>query len=178
MSTKMEDFIKEHKKEFDTDRPSAGLWDKIEAGLELEKKNKRSPVKLRMWMSVAASLMVLLGITFGYYRSPLKTGRMSVADVNSDYGEKQVRFTSLIEQKRDSLQNYAQENPELYKKFSSDLKQLNASYETLQKELPKSPNQQLVVKAMIKNLEIQLQLVSQQLSIISEVNQYKKENSI
>lgn len=178
MSTKIEDFIKENKREFDTDRPSAGLWDKIEAGLELEKKNKRTPVKLRLWMSLAASLIVLVGVTFGYYKSPMRQSKMSVADVNSDYGEKQVKFTSLIEQKRDSLQHYADENPELYKKFSSDLKQLNESYETLQKELPKSPNQQLVVKAMIKNLEIQLQLVSQQLSIISEVNQYKRENSI
>ncbi|MGY0039452.1 hypothetical protein [Pedobacter sp. NJ-S-72] len=41
-----------------------------------------------------------------------------------------------------------------------------------------SPNQQMVVKAMVRNLEIQIQLLNQQLSIINEVSQYKKENSI
>lgn len=178
MSNKLEDFIKENRREFDTDRPSAALWGKLEKQLELEKKNKRGPVKIQLWMAIASSVIILLGITFLYYTNPVRQNNLSVADVSPLYGEKQVRFTSLIEQKRDSLQHYADENPELYKKFNTDLKQLNQAYEGLQKDLPKSPNQQLVVKAMIKNLEIQLQLVSQQLSIISQVNQYKKENSI
>ena len=175
MSTKLEDFIKENKKEFDIDRPSVNLWSKIEQ--ELDKKKKKEPINLRLWIGIASSVIVLLGIAF-LYVFPVKRENMSLADVNPVYAKKQVKFASLIEQKRDSLQIFAVSNPELYQQFDADLQKLNKSYEALRKDLPASPNQQLVVKAMIKNLEIQLQLVSQQLSIISEVSQYKKENSI
>ena len=48
-------------------------------------------------------------------------------------------------------------------------------YQELKKQLQTSPNKSLVGKAMMKNLEIQLQMISQQLYIINQVNQYKKE---
>jgi hypothetical protein len=175
MSSKLEQFIKDNKKEFDTDRPSLALWSKIE--LELDKKKKKEPLNLRLWIGIAASVTVLLGITL-LYIFPYQPEHVNLADVNPVYAQKKDRFCNLIEQKKDSLQIYAVANPELYHQFDSDLQKLNKAYEQLRKELPESPNRQLVVKAMIKNLEIQLQLVSQQLSIISEVTEYKKENSI
>ncbi|SEA95460.1 hypothetical protein [Pedobacter hartonius] len=175
MNTKIEDFIKENKKEFDTDRPSANLWDKIEQ--ELVKKNKKKKFDIRLWMSIAASVIVLLGLIF-ISEFPIKKNKLSIADVNPAYATRQVKFVSLIEEKRDSLQIFAEASPELYKKFSADLQTLNVAYDGLRKQLPSSPNQQLIVKAMVKNLEMQLQLVSQQLSIISEVSQFKKENRI
>lgn len=176
MDTEIEDFIKEHKKEFDTDHPTGGLWEKIEQ--ELDKKKRRdNRSTIQLWIGVAASITVLLGIALVYI-FPVKRDRLNLADVSPGSAQKQVQFASLIEQKRDSLQIFQDANPELYKKFSADLKQLNVAYESLRKQLPASPNQKLIVKAMLKNLEIQLQVVSQQLSIISEVNDYKKENSI
>jgi len=39
MNTKIEDFIEENRKAFDTDAPSSKLWEKIEA--ELDKKRKK-----------------------------------------------------------------------------------------------------------------------------------------
>ncbi len=98
--------------------------------------------------------------------------------MNPVYAQKQVKFVSLIEQKQDSLQTFAKTNPELYRKFKADFEVLNKTYEGLTKEMAGSPNQQMVVKAMVRNLEIQIQLLNQQLSIINEVSQYKKENSI
>jgi len=175
MSTEIEDFIKANKKDFDTDRPKADMWAKIEEVLDKEDKKKK--VNLLMWIGIAASVIVLMSITL-LYISPLKKERVNLADVNPAYAKKQLRFASLIEEKRDSLEVFAASDPELYKKFNGDLSQLNRAYEDLKKTLPSSPNQQLVVKAMVKNLEIQLQLLNQQLSIISEVSAYKKENSI
>jgi len=176
MSTKIEDFIKEHKKEFDTDMPSGGLWDRIEQELDKKKENKNK-IGIQLWIGIASSVIVLLGIAF-IYVLPAKKSRVNLADVSPVYAQKQVHFASLIEQKRDSLLIFEATDPELYKKFSADLQQLNVAYEGLRKQLPVSPNQKMIVKAMVKNLEIQLQLVSQQLSIISEVSAYKKENSI
>jgi len=176
MNIKIEDFIKENKKAFDTDRPSANLWDKIDQ--ELNKKKERKIIDLRMWIGIASSVIVLLGIALIYIFPAERKNINDVADVNPAYAKKQLRFAGLIEEKRDSLQVFAKTNPELYNKFNTDLEKLDSAYKTLKKELPQSPNQQLVVKAMVRNLEIQLQLVSQQLSIINQVSEYRKENSI
>lgn len=175
MRLKIEDFIKENRKEFDADGPSGNLWEKIEQ--ELNQKNKKKRINIQLWMGIAASIIAVLGITSIYFVHGQRD-RMSVADVSPAYASKQVKFCSLIEKKRDSLQIFATSNPELYHKFSADLEKLNRNYENLRKDLPASPNQQLIVRAMIKNLEVQLQLVSQQLTIISQVSEYKKENSI
>ena len=175
MNTPIEDFIKEHKKEFDTDRPSVNLWDKIEK--ELDKKKPKKGFNLRLWMSIAASAIVLLAITL-WFAFPVKKNRMSIADVSPVYASRQLKFASMIEEKRDSLQIFAGANPELYKEFRTDLQTLSLSYDSLRKQLPVSPNQKLIVKAMVRNLEAQLQLVSQQLSIIVEVSEFKKENRI
>lgn len=175
MGIKLEDFIKENKKAFDTDQPSSKLWDRLDQ--QLDEQQQKKTINLPLWSGIAASLVVLLAIAF-LYMKPADKKQVDLAEVNPGYAKKELRFAGLIEEKRDSLEIFAKSNPKLYDKFSADLQKLQATYDHLKKELPGSPNQQLVVKAMAKNLEIQLQVVSQQLEIINEVSQYKKENSI
>ncbi|TDQ09643.1 hypothetical protein [Pedobacter metabolipauper] len=176
MSKKLEEYIRAHKKDFDTGGFSSDkLWTRIEQQLDQEKIKK--PSRVPYWLGIAASLIVMMAITFIYtYRSP--EAENTIADVNPGFARKEMRFASLIEEKKDSLEVYAKDNPDLYKQFSSDLGKLGEDYERLKKELQNSPNQRLVVKAMSKNLELQLQVINQQLSIIYEVSQSNKENKI
>ncbi|MES2651303.1 MAG: hypothetical protein V4663_06155 [Bacteroidota bacterium] len=176
MSNKLEGFVKENKKAFEAKGPSDQLWLRIEAELDKKKTQPTKTIKLYQWISIAALLVVSLGIYFTYTNQ--SNNEIAVADVNPDYGKKEIHFASLIEEKRDSLQLYSKENPALFKKFVSDLKKLDENYEGLKKELQTSPNPDVVVSEMMKNLEIQADILSQQLSIINQVNQYKKENSI
>lgn len=171
----IEAYIKEHKKEFDLKMPSDQLWSRIDAALAKEKVKK--PSRLIFWLGVAASLMVLMTFVF-VYNNRKRDRSLNLADINPVYAQKEERFASLIEEKKDSLQVYAKKNPVLYAHFSADLNKLGNDYERLKKELQSSPNQKVVVKAMVKNLELQLQVINQQLSIINEVNQYKEENQI
>ncbi|WP_288884229.1 hypothetical protein [Pedobacter panaciterrae] len=175
MSKKLEEYIREHKKSFDVGTPSDQLWGKIETALDKEKVKK--PLRVPLWFAIAASLIVVMTVTFIYTYRNRETG-VEIADVNQGYAQKEMKFANLIEQKKDSLMVYAQENPKLYSEFSADLQKLGADYENLKKQLESSPNQKLVVRAMVKNLELQLQVINQQLSIINEVSQYKRENKI
>jgi hypothetical protein len=174
MSTKLEDYIKEHKKSFDTELPSKELWTKIDA--KLNKKKIIEPYRVALWLGIAASVMVGLTIIFYYMPTSPARNSISVADVSPAYARKQVKYASLIDRKTDSLEVLAKENPQLYQKFSADLQEIQSNYTALKRKLPESANQALVVKAMQKNLELQLQVVSQQLTIINQVNQYKKDN--
>ena len=176
MSNKSEGTVKDNKKEFEVKGPSNELWAKIEAELDKKQQPKKS-IKLYQWMSIAAMLIISVGVYFTYnYKQANST--IEIAQVSPEFSQKEVRFVNQIEEKRDSLAVYATENPELYQQFTADLKNLDAEYEKLKLELQKTPNQLFVVKAMVKNREMQLQVLKQQLSIINQVNQYKKESSI
>lgn len=175
MSRKLEEFIRENKRAFDTEDPSEELWSRIERGLDKKKPSKTNHMNL--WIGIAASMLLVVGIAAAL----LTYGRRNasiVAEVNPDYAKKQVRFASMIEEKKDSLEVLSKVNPALYSKFNRDIEYMDADYQKLKKELADSPNQKLVVKAMVKNLELQLQVITQQLMIINQVNQYKKENQI
>lgn len=175
MNNKLEEFVKDNKIKFEVNGPSDQLWSRISAELD-KKQAKKKSIKLYRWMSIAALLVVSIGtfLTISYQSNK----SIDVADVSSSYGEKKVQLTSLIEEKKDSLEVRAKDNPELYNKFMTDVNKLNADYEELKKQLQTSPNSQAVVRAMMKNLDIQLQVLNQQLMIMNQVNQYKKENSI
>ncbi|RZJ42654.1 MAG: hypothetical protein EOO19_13330, partial [Chryseobacterium sp.] len=103
--------------------PPAGLWAKIELELDAKKtqeaQNKKKPIKLYLWMSVAASIVVVFGIVW-LYAGRLQNKDLEIADVNAAYAQKEVHFTGLITEKRDSLAIFASANPELYKKFTAD----------------------------------------------------------
>jgi hypothetical protein len=175
MSKKLEEYVKGHRKEFDLDSPSEELWGRIADKLDEQKVKK--PLKLQLWIGLAASVVVIMGISFLYtYHS--RSQEVSIADVNPSYAKKEMRFASMIEEKKDSLQVFAKANPILYKKFSADLDKLDTDYDRLKQELQNSPNPRLIVRAMVKNLELQLEVINQQLSIIYQVEEFKKENRI
>lgn len=175
MNIKMEDFVAENRKAFDSALPSAALWDRLEK--ELGDRDKKKRFRLPVWAGIAATVVVLLAAGF-WYAGLHHAGRSGMAAVNPAAAKEQTRFCSLIEQKRDSLEIFAAADPVLYQKFSTDLQKLARDYQGLTRDLPASPNQQLVVRAMMKNLEMQLQLLSQQLSVFSQLHTYKKESSI
>jgi hypothetical protein len=175
MNNRLETFVKENRKAFDIMEPSAELWAKIEQGLD--KKKKKKPVKLYLWMSAAAAILVIFSLAW-LYVGKSQNKDLEIADVSASYAKKEVHFAGLITEKRDSLAIFASANPELYKKFTADLRKLDEDYEKLKAELPTSPNQTFVVKAMVKNREIQLQLLKQQLLIINQVDDYKRVNQI
>lgn len=173
MSDKLREFIKDNKKEFEVKGPSEQLWAKIEAELNQKQQPKKS-FKLYQWISIAALMLISLGLYFNYNLK--QSQNIVVADINKEYGKKETRYANQIQEKKDSLVYYASANPDLYQKFTTDLKNLDEEYERLKMELPKSPNQLFLVKAMVKNREMQLQILKQQLMIINQVNQYKQES--
>lgn len=175
MNNRLETFVKENRRSFDVLEPSAGLWAKIEQ--ELDSKKKKKPINLYLWISAAASIVIVLSLTW-LYVGRITNRDIEIADVNAAIAKKEIHFAGLITEKRDSLAIFASANPDLYKKFTSDLKKLDEDYERLKAELPTTPNQLFVVKAMVKNRELQLQLLKQQLMIINQVDDYKRVNQI
>ena len=174
MSKRLEDFIRDNKTELNYIEPPADLWDKIERRLDQQKKSavkKERVIKINFLFKIAASVIVILGVTALLWR--YQYNKNLIARIDPELAKQQVHYASLIESKQTELKQLEKEEPELYRTFSSELRKMESSYRQLQEELPKSPNQERTVKAMIKNLEIQIQVLNQQLIIIEQINDLK-----
>lgn len=184
MKDKLENFIRDNKKDFDLYEPPAGLWDRVENELDDKKialpqklaKKKGGIMRFSIFLKLAASIIPLLiaGIWFYQYQSKHLS---DLSSIDPQLAMQQVHYTSLIELKRIELKRIEKEEPKLYQEFSGEIQKMDASFQKLKKDLPGSPNQEETVKAMIRNLQIQIDLLNQQLNIIQQINQLKKDQN-
>ncbi|HEX8021972.1 hypothetical protein [Mucilaginibacter sp.] len=183
MSKRFEDFMHDNNEEFNEIEPSADLWGKIEAQLnfldeeqEAPKKREAKTFSLGFVLKVAASVIIVMGIGFGIYiQSQKGTKGVDLAAINPEYAQQQVHYASLVETKLTELKSASKNDPQLYKEFSAEIAKMDSSYKKLNNDLVTSPNQERVLRAMIRNLQVQTEVLTQQLNVIEQFNQMKKE---
>ncbi len=178
MSKRLEDFIKTNREEFDEFEPSVNLWVKIEQRLPIENAELKSKTtktfSLQFVMRVAASIIIVMGVCFVLYLRYQHKQQVDYASINPVYAKQQIQYASLVETKRNELKTIAKTDPQLYKEFSAEIAKMDSTYKKLNNDLATSPNQELVLRAMIRNLQIQTEVLNQQLSIIEQFNATKK----
>jgi cytochrome c-type biogenesis protein CcmH/NrfG len=173
MEERLESFIRGNKRDFDQCEPPVGLWEKIEQELD-EKRKKESKktkvVRLSFLLKMVASLAVIVaaGLFLGQYQYNQAT---DLANIDP------AHYTSVIETKVDELKQIEEQEPQLYQEFSSEIRKMDESYQRLKNDLPSSPNQEETVKAMIRNLQIQAEVLNQQLNVIKQINDSKKQEN-
>jgi hypothetical protein len=179
MSKRLEEFVEMNRGEFDDLEPSADLWSKIEMHLPPQynevKKPEAKTFSLGFVMRVAATVMLVMGIGFAAYLHSEKKPHIDLAAINPIYAQQQVEYTSMIESKRSELKSIAKSDPQLYEEFSSEIAKMDSTYKKLNNELSTSPNQERVLHAMIRNLQIQTEVLNQQLNVVEQFNKMKNE---
>jgi DNA repair exonuclease SbcCD ATPase subunit len=182
----LEQFIQNNQEAFDNCEAPAGLWDKIDSSLGKEiiqnsepdeiiiKFKKSSISKFKSW-AIAASVLLVMGyLSVFYLNNKSDSTEQIVAEVAPQYGDKMVQYTSLIESKREEIKQIEAHDPVMYQEFATEIEKLNQDYQNLQTELSQTPNQEDLVKAMVQNLQVQLDILNRQLKIIEKVKEYQK----
>jgi hypothetical protein len=126
-------------------------------------------------LRVAATVIIIMSISFVLYLRNEKSSGINMADINPEYAKQRVHYTALISTKLNELKTLSKSDPQLYSEFSAEIAKMDSTYKKLNKDLVTSPNQELVLRAMIRNLQIQTEVLNQQLMIIEQFNQMKKE---
>lgn len=187
--SQLENFIRDHREEFDGDEPSPRVWKDLQQQLQAEpapakKKNggRLLTMSILKW-SAAAAILVLAGLgVFHLINQPDPAGTAGVntrpnddliQKINPTYAKEVYHFTQLIELKQEELKQIEKDNPALYQQFLGDINQLDSSYNLLKKELPSNPNREQLLEAMIENLKMQTALLNQQLQVIQQIKQSK-----
>jgi cell division protein FtsB len=185
MSKRLEDFIGDNREEFDDLVPRADIWNNISKELdaweaEMPKKREAKTFSLGFVLRVAAMIIVVMGIGFGVYVQSQKnnngqTAEVDLKSISPAYAKQQAQYASLIETRKIELKQVAKFDPQLYNEFSNELAKMQANYKKLSTDLATSPNQERVLRAMIRNLQVQSEVLNQQLSVIEQFNQSKKQ---
>lgn len=180
MSKRLEDFIRANKDEFDDLEPRADLWSRIEMQLPAEeqetpKKREAKTFSLGFVLRVAAAVVIFMGLGFVIFLRSIEHKQVDLAAINPEYAKQQVQYASLVESKRIELKKVAETDPQLYKEFSGEIAKMDSTYKRLNAELATSPNQELVLREMIRTLQVQLDVLNRQLSVIDRFNEVKSD---
>jgi hypothetical protein len=190
--SKIEEYINNHRQEFDDEIPDNALWNKVAKKLNIPQptslpvSHKSNPVKWIVW-AVAACCTGLLGIWM-WQQQPFsgkslpqpssattQIDSQSIASFAPEAAPEVNAFARQIAQKQQELKKMATEQPQLYSRFATDIAVLDSTYNLLQQKLQATPNKEMLIEAMMENLQMQLNILNQQLQIINEVkHKFKK----
>ena len=190
MKDNFEKFIQTHRSEFDNESPGEDIWKNIEKTIPAKKtSNQFSFGIIARWTAAAA--IVFAAITTLYFlnarknnpeentASELSTEKnifinmKDLGGITSEQAAELNRIFSIISASRQELKNVASDRPELYEQFMNDLAVLESSYNSLHSQALQSPNRDIIIKAMMQNLQLQSELIYRQLKISKEYKQQK-----
>jgi hypothetical protein len=229
MSNRLEQFVRDHREEFDGDEPDGRIWEAIrkdmglgeDPGGDASKKKPAPVVRLYRSMAVAAAVVLLIAGTVWLINSrwtkpgadrsvaagtkktdspgtqpvnpvaqtqtPNPDSGRSLAkstpedqkaspsdELSQSENEEMYHYAKLVEIKQKELKTIEKDEPLLYQQFSMDVNKLDSSYHALQQQLPKNPNREQILEAMLQNLQLQMGLLNHQLDIIKQINHSKK----
>lgn len=196
MGNNLERFVRDNRNSFDSDQPSADLWNRIEKELEIKKPAPVRSFKTK-WLAIAASVALIITAATAWFalrdpkidKDPVvivdqpspavqPPGRNDdIAAIDPEYAKQVAQFAVMIDQKQNELKALQKDNPTLYEQFSKDIERLDSTYNILKHQLPVNPNKEELLQAMIYNLQLQIDLLNQQLDIIQKIKTSKTKSA-
>ncbi|MEO7293543.1 MAG: hypothetical protein ABIW34_10595 [Ginsengibacter sp.] len=171
----IENFINKNREGFDSEEMKNG-WEKFESK---RKQKKIKSIRKYWWAAAAAVLIFVSGVIF-YKNSTNKIEETAVQkpvelpskelvdDVDPSYTFQMDQFVKLISLKQSELQQNQKKQPVLYLQFLKDNNQLDSSYNYLKSKLSSNTNKEILLDAIIQNLQLKLDLLNRQLQIIKQ----------
>lgn len=162
--------------------------DKLDKAFPEERKGNAS----FFWMKIAASVLVVLSLTYVGYQSLSKsdsqdngivtetnasaeTPAITLGDLSPDLKKVEDFYVTGINVQLASLQKNP-ENEELINGYLQQLEALNTAYNTLNTELNEVGPSEATITALIDNLKLRLELLFKLKNKLKELKQLENEN--
>ena len=176
MSDRLEDFVKQHREQFDLHEPDPSIWLKINPANKVVKQERR-PMR---WLRIAAAVaMIFAGSTAGIY---FLTGERADSDLYSDLyieiTETEQYYSQMVADRYEELQPFLASNPSAKEMLSDDMDELEEVYNELKEDLKDNASNPEVIEAMILNYRVKLEILEDLLNQLKEKeNQDEKDES-
>jgi len=179
MVDRLEKFITSHREELDDKNPRKELWQRIERELSTDTKQRQISRSIIFWRAAAVILLLVSSwLVFDKVNNKRVDGNSSaIAELNPEFMEAENYYFSLINQKKEEILALG-EKYNLENNFLQDINMLDSMYTVLKQDLPRGDREDLV-DAMILNLQLRIEILNKQLSIIQSIeNSERNENVI
>lgn len=182
MKDNLEDFIKSHRQEFDDLEPRADTWSKIQKDL-----NQKAQKKDYSWIwKVAAAVFLCLTVVLAIERNISSDFRQvaEVSDPNlaksaaAELMEVENYYTQLISQKREEIESVLDESGLVDNELLEDMDQLDVMYVRLKEDLKQNQNDERLINAMIRNLQLRVEILNKQLRILERISKHEEDEKI
>jgi hypothetical protein len=179
----IEDTIRNNKDFFEDAEPSEGHLERFNRKLEKRfqvNTIKRSIVPYLLKAAVVTLLITLSSLwTWDHF---IRTGstRMTLGQVSPQYKEVENYYVHQVNLMEGEIVNVdLKNNPAQKTMLMKEIKSMDSTYVSLQKELKANPNDERIINAMIEHYQTKLEVMTyivNQLKTIRNDNQNKKEN--
>jgi hypothetical protein len=179
----IEDIIRNNKDFFEDAEPSDGHMERFNRKLEMRfpvNTIKRSIVPYLLKAAVVTLLITLSSLwTWDHF---IRTGssRTTLGQVSPQYKEVENYYVHQVSLMEGEIVNVdLKNNPAQKTILMKEMKSMDSTYVSLQKELKANPNDERIINAMIEHYQTKLEVMSyivNQLKTIRNDNQNKKEN--
>jgi hypothetical protein len=179
----IEDIIRSNKDFFEDAEPSEGHFERFNRKLEMKFQVatvKRSIVPYLLKAAVVTLLITLSSLwTWDHF---IRTGssRMTLGQVSPQYKEVENYYVHQVNMMEGEIVNVdLKNNPDQKVLLMKEMKNMDSTYVSLQKELKTNPNDERIINAMIEHYQTKLEVMTyivNQLKTIRNDNQIKKEN--
>jgi cytoskeletal protein RodZ len=169
MEDKLPAFFTENN--FDTQEPHEGHLERFQKRLE----NKARPKTSWKWMSIAASIILVLGFWLGENH---QKNQIDLADISPKMEEVQNYFVSTINRELKELEKTRSLETETTIEHALDeLQELEESYALFVKDLTRNGLQKKIIAAMIANYQQRLEILENVLKHIEIIKKSKHFNN-
>jgi hypothetical protein len=171
MSDRLEDFVKQHREQFDLHQPDPSVWLKINPVVK-----ERKPMR---WLRVAAAIAVIFaGSSAGIW---FLTGGQSETDQYSDQLYMEIReteqyYTRMVAQRYNELRPFLANDPVADEMLTADMNELDEVYKDLKEDLKDDVSNPEVIEAMILNYRVKLEILEDLLNQLKEKENQDYEN--
>lgn len=196
MKDRLEEFVNEHRDEFDVFEPRPDLWQNIcqeipaprkEAKVINIKFGERASFSADfLFMRIAATVVLLLGCGLTLLLMKQNTPDASnmvaasqqqvISNISPEIVEVEAYYVSQIEEMKGELSEYDKKVLGLgeQKEIDRELARLDSSYLQLKKQLYTTPNTEEIVEAMVQNLQIRIEVLNRQLEVLQSIKKMEK----
>jgi len=178
----IEEIIRNNKDFFEEAEPSNGHFErfnrKLEVRLHAHHTVKRSIVPYLLRAAVVTLLVTLSSLwTWDHFIRPSRS-RMTLSEVSPQYKEVESYYIHQVNLMETEIVDF-NNNPDQKEMLMKEMRTMDSTYVSLQKELKANPNDERIINAMIEHYQTKVEVMSyivNQLKAIRNDNQNSTQN--
>jgi hypothetical protein len=162
-----EDFVRQHRQEFEEAGPGPRVWAQLEEQLVPRKKNRVIQMMGRHWLKAAAILVLVVNSVMIYQFLQMKKSQHLI-NVSPEMQEAKSYYTTQIEQRLETIRSYPPAVLGLDSVGRKELELRNETYQMLEAELIQNPGNERIKAAMVRYYQMKLDLLEKILEELRE----------